>query len=168
MWHIASQRDEGPAPVRSDLLLLVGEAPSRTVGTLPRPSYALTGRSGRRLAELAGVPWVTYLRRTERTNLLEDWPGATWPAAEARMGALRVLPQLAERRTILVGARVARAFGLTWDPFSFVIRLDALVPDADVAMIPHPSGRSRWWNDARNVERARAFLQVAFAPAAGP
>ncbi len=136
--------------------MLVGEAPGPSVVRLRRPGEALTGAAGRRLAALAGVPLVTYLRRTERVNLLDAYPGERWPSAEARDRARSLLPRLAGRTTLLAGRRVAAAFGVD-APWYEWVELDG----GRVAVLPHPSGRSRYWNDPANRDAAAEFLRAA-------
>ena len=86
------------------MILIVGEAPNATTGTLRRPDDALTGAVGRRIAELAGVDVPVYLRRTERVNLLADHPAA-WPYRRARLSAESIADRTIGRRTILLTGR---------------------------------------------------------------
>jgi uracil-DNA glycosylase len=142
--------------------LLVGEAPARTtVGARP-----FSGRTGARLAELAGVE---RLRDSfEVVNLLDRWPGPTgakgseFPMEVARARAAAMVPRLVlrRRRVVLVGRRVAGAFRLARLPYLSWERIDGL---AEVAVLPHPSGVNQWYNDPGNVERARRFLREAAA-----
>lgn len=164
-----------PTPVRTAVqkrLLLVGEAPSRTGD----PTKPLTGRVGRRLAALAGLSTFQYLRRTERMNLLDRWPGSAgkgsaFPLVEARSAAWKKLSAFVGRRVVLVGRRVADALDLD-DPYLGPWRCVVLddggnSPPASraflCAVIPHPSGVNRWWNDPKNTRSARAFLRSALS-----
>lgn len=146
-------------------VLLVGEA-FGSAGALPE-RFALTGRAGRHLADLAGISTVAYLRRTRRTNLVEtdeDWSDRV----AVRSGAARVLAEMARHeRVVVLGVRSAGALGIAdWPLFDW---LPYVVTTLDghplwttlVARAPHPSGRNRWWNDPANVERARAFWRDA-------
>ncbi len=72
--------------------------------------------------------------------------------AVARDQADIVRRMFPSRRFVLFGRKVARAFGLgpeapwmTWDE--------------GIAVVPHPSGRSYWYNDPENRARARTFLR---------
>lgn len=96
-------------------LLIVGEAPTeRGDGEEP-----LLGSIGRRLAGLLFLSYPGEYRRTcDRLNLLQDFPGyarmstnVRWPgrAAEARADILREV--FRGRHILLLGRRVARAFG---------------------------------------------------------
>lgn len=132
--------------------LVVGEAPSRT-STAP-----LDGPSGRRLAALAGVPFEELPARFELTNLLDRWPGrgsgpgAAFPRAEARAAAASM--EIEGRRVVLLGKRVASAFGVVGDLLDVVEHRGA-----EVLVLPHPSGASRWWNSPDGRARAEAALR---------
>lgn len=129
-----------------------------------RTARPFAGRSGDRLADLLGAASLRDLRdRYRLVNLLGYWPGpspsgkgSAFPLDEARRAA-ETLP-LADG-SLLCGRRVAQAYGLARVPF--LEWIDAR--GRRVAVIPHPSGVSRWWNDPENVRRARIFLEAARA-----
>lgn len=157
--------------------VLVGIAPSR-VGAEGQPLTSLGGPStGRRLAELSGLTPTEYLRRFDRVNL---WPSPTRstisikrgrPNAENLAGSI-----LRGRRVVLLGTNVAECFGLTrgreyarfceW--FELGDRPDwygaagyvagRTSPPFSFAVLPHPSGRNRWYNDPVNVDRATRLM----------
>lgn len=151
--------------------LLIGQAPGPN--TDPRlPLFPVPSTSaGGRLAEMTGLGRAEYLKTFERVNLLPDFPGKTkkedmFPVARARFAAKIMKPFLAGRTVVLVGRGVSTAFGL--DPsFEFhkwfthpVKRRCAFARDswhARVVIIPHPSGRSRWYNDDANRALSIAF-----------
>lgn len=93
-------------------VLLVGQAPSRdTCGGPP-----FSGRSGRRLADLAGVEHSRLGEVFALVNLLDRWPGKNgrgdaFPMSEARAAAAR-LDLSKHDVVVLVGRNVARACGL--------------------------------------------------------
>lgn len=148
-------------------LLIVGEAPGR--GGAGEP---LAGRSGRRLADLAGVLMETFLLGTERINVMPEWPGKAGKGDRfALLAAIpharsRVLPTAVGRHVVLLGragAAVERALleaacldarDLAFTHFSWH---HVLSVRSTFACCPHPSGISRWWNISGNVEAARAF-----------
>lgn len=138
-------------------LVLVGQAPARTSSAI-----AFGGDSGARLARLLGMSLADLLRAVDTTNLLPRWPGRSasgkgdsFPLAEARRAAAELAAKEDPSRAfLLAGTNVARAFGVSRLGF---LRW-GLLGGRRVAVIPHPSGVSRWWNDARNRARARAFL----------
>ena len=134
--------------------LIIGQAPSKT-GEGCEP---INGRSGKKLAACMGVSVEEYLERFERVNVLDRFPGKQgkgdkFPLPEAREAAQGI--RLEGRPfVLLLGRGVASAFGLGNLPW-----LEwAEVEQARVAVVPHPSGINRWWNEQENRERAREFL----------
>lgn len=139
-------------------LLLVGEDFGNSDPRYHSDTYALTGKSGRRLSSLLGFEgdMLRYALATERTNVVTLAPQWRDHALVAQ-GVVDISTRMERRRTILLGARVAHAFGkddlelMAWD-------FDAEI-DGWVARLPHPSGRSHWWNDPRNVAQAEEFMR---------
>lgn len=160
--------------------LIVGEAPNRSGAGRHRSEVFMGGR----LATFDGG-------RLERTNLLWEWPGqlgtrgSHFPRAEGRRAAYQLLLGLEavgrpRRPLILVGTRVAEAFGLkrseydllTWhhiylepDHDEERVRADHDDPRRahDVAVMPHTSGLVHWWNDPANVRKADRFFRKVLA-----
>lgn len=135
--------------------LIIGQAPSRRSD----PSEPLSGNSGRRLAGLCGIDLATFLVRFDRINLIPAFPGAAEKgdrfvgAKEARALADALRPAIRGRRVVLLGFQVGAAFRFTGPAFAWERSLETEA----VAMSPHPSGISLWWNDRWNAERARRF-----------
>jgi hypothetical protein len=131
--------------VRAPPLFVIGESPSKTSD----PAVAFSGRSGARLRRL-GLDLDTCVR----SNLFPEHV-TRWSAPEARRAAREHAPGLAGRRVLFVGVRVARAFGV--DPYPL---MDWQLDDRfEYAVVPHPSGANRWWNEPSNVETARWFFR---------
>ena len=107
-------------------------------------------RSGKRLARLIGKPAHDV---TEVVNLF-DHPVDRWSAPVARVAAAAVLARSTADRIVLCGRRVAAAFGAD-DTVLFVWRER---DGRQLAVIPHPSGRNRLWNNPRVSEAAAEFL----------
>ncbi len=110
------------------------------------------------MAAILGMDTETYLRTFDRCNLVVG----DWDLRSARSAAL-ALTASGRDRIVMLGARVAEAFAIS---FSEVFDLGLKVygsqtaPWEDVRMVryvvlPHPSGRSRWWNKPMARERAR-------------
>lgn len=145
-------------------VLLLGQAPSSTSWRSP-----LDGRSGRRLAELAGLDGMDVSEVFAVGNLLARFPGKktgegdAFPLDEARRNALAMLETLLEFDAIvLLGRNVARVFGVHELPYfewTGGLRLQGYLLPTPAVMIPHPSGVSRWWNRPENVERAGQFMR---------
>lgn len=136
--------------------LIVGEAPNR-LGRSDRP---IGGRCGDRLAALSGCSPAAFARAFDRTNVLYAWPGAAgkgaaFPMTAARRRARAIRSRFVRgRMVILLGLRTAAAFGVRvgyFEPVRF--------GQSDVVVVPHPSGINRWYNDAHNVRRMRAFMR---------
>lgn len=146
-------------------LTMIGEAPGNYSKYDPERHalYPYPPRcAGARLCELMGLPLSEYIFGIDRMNLLDFYPGkqgkgARFPMAAAKesVAALHEQRGLIGRNILLVGRRVAEAFekkdvpNLTWQhqkAYNF-------------AIIPHPSGINRWWNDAENRAAGEAFLR---------
>lgn len=131
--------------------LIVGQSPSRSGEGLP-PFCADRRGSGRRLADLAGIPPERLEEAFRLANLLDHYPGESFPMSEAR--AIADAMEL-EGVVLLVGRLVARAFGEGGRPWFEWFDLRGV----RATVVPHPSGLNRWWNDPVNVERAGEFMR---------
>lgn len=134
----------------------VGQAPSGR-GDPRRP---VTGRIGARLMRLCGgLSLRDYCLLFGRLNLLAEFPGKNgkgdaFPIDEARRRAAWISRSLGGRRVVLLGGGVARAFGLSRPRLLEWTRIQ----DFEAAVVPHPSGINRWWNDPENEAKAAEFL----------
>lgn len=129
---------------------LLGECPS------PAPidkrteaaSGPLTAVVGRKIAELCGIEYDSYLELFDRAELFGEWVGKRWPWAEATKRG-RAIRARSGPGVILLGRRVACAVlgerdghGAWYSPFGrFVI-------------VPHPM--SPWKPDMREEAMAAA------------
>ncbi len=157
---------------RTRRTILLGEAPGR--GFDDRPAFS--SKSGVFLSELMGLNvQQTFVCH----NLLSEWPGqssgkgAAFPLAEARAAGEALMKRLHDvpnqqpgekRRIILAGKRVAKAMRvrpeidyLTWHTF-WLGSTSSWCDEHEFAILPHPSGVNRWWNDRENKAAARRFL----------
>ncbi len=142
--------------------IIVGEAPGR--GRAGRPAAGKVpaafglGPSAGRLARLAGLGDSASLHRAFTVVNLVGQPvaGFRWPAEEARHVATVLSQSVDGGRFVLCGRRVAAAFGLRPGVpyFEWVRR-----PGFAAAVVPHPSGKNRWWNERRNLARAKRFFR---------
>lgn len=135
--------------------LLVGE--SNPYG--PDPAFALyplpeSSAAGRLCSRVMGLSRGRYLRSFDRANLC----AGEWSMREARSRA-RDLLSVPRSLYVLCGAKVARAFGVDYEPLSRIGVGGLLIPTATLLVIPHPSGLCRFWNEPGAFERARAFLR---------
>lgn len=136
--------------------LIVGEAPSKNEDT-PRP---IEGRIGKRLAKLSGLTLEGFLSTFERMNLLQVRQdsaehGFTFDMVAARAAAEASFQHdvVPGRIVLLLGQRVARAYGVRTDYFE-----ECSLRGARAYVVPHPSGVSHWWNDATHMVRAEGFM----------
>lgn len=142
--------------------IIVGQAPSRQHDFQP----PFSGRSGKRLANLAGIEDIHDAFDT--INIFPSYPGDVadrsngkgdpFPLQEARRRAESLRETLKGRVVILAGKNVARAFGKRFD-------LGPLVAERDEdgttwVLIPHPSGINLQWNNPIFVENVRRFLRA--------
>lgn len=105
------------------------------------------GTSRKRLVDL-GLRWDLPV------NLLGSSPVCgEWDREAARRVAQALCPHLEVLfdRVVLLGVRVAAAF-------------DGML-DRRKVLIPHPSGRSPFWNDSSNVDRIRRTVDVIYSTA---
>lgn len=147
------------APTRRPRATLIGEDNPHSAD----PRHALfpypANCAGERLQNLVmGVGVADYLRDYERVNLC----AGRWSAPEARDRAEELLDS--ERSVlVLLGAKVARAFGWPHEPFAtyWVSRDHLDRPACRVVLLPHPSGRCRIWNSPDAFARAQSILRDA-------
>lgn len=110
------------------------------------------GCAGWRLCKLVmGLEPADYLTRFDRVNLC----AGKWSTRTAHTSAIQIQAN-SDRTLVLLGAKVSRAFGCTFTPFSHGYRLGQ-----PCVILPHPSGLSRAWDDPGAFERARAVLREA-------
>lgn len=135
--------------------LLIGEAPSKNEVT-ERP---LEGRIGKRLAACCNLTLEDFLRYFDRVNLLHvrqdsKEKGFEFDAKAAAAEACRLRKEWPSGRTvILLGRRVAEAFGVPQTPY-----FERRIHDHDFYVVPHPSGLNRWYNDPTNMINMNEFM----------
>lgn len=161
--------------------LLVGEANPYQADPGLAQHYALypdpPGCAGWRLCKLVmGLEPADYLKRFDRVNLCDG----KWSTKEAKERAWALLGTRQELHTdrarcdvsydmqrplVLFGAKVARAFGQDFRPFTWQKVFDQkglIFPTSHpIVTLPHTSGLSRAWNEPGAFERARAVLREA-------
>lgn len=136
----------------------------------------MDGASGRRLARLVGVSFEELCGRSLMKNVLAEYPGPAgaggrggkgdrFPMREARRAVEAFDPEGATY-VVLLGALVAEAFGVVARPFEPLL-FYGFSGSPCGAVLPHPSGVSRWWNDPVNELRAARFLREVWAGHSG-
>lgn len=141
-------------------ILVIGQAPSRTSG-----SRAFDGLSGDRLARHMGLcDRESLLNTLTCVNLLATYPGTgkgkgdAFPTHKARRSACDLLHSLANEndvRLLFAGHAVATACGVRRPYLEWVMHPIG----HECAVIPHPSGINRWWNDEENRRRFLHFMR---------
>jgi len=137
--------------------LFLGPAPGPRWHEKPQ---VLSGRSGKRLAELLGMELDEFREEFHLVNLLSHFPG------KARFGKADDFPLSLARE---------KAKGFDFSKYDVVIMLGRNVQKAlEISLpwlgkrerdgtiffaLPHPSGLCRWWNDPSNVEKASRALR---------
>jgi hypothetical protein len=109
----------------------------------PEPEHSAGGRLCRLIMRLSVKD---YIRGFERANLCAE----DWSIREARDTA-RDLCATGDRVLVLLGKKVCAAFGVDYLPYTWL-------STAKTVILPHPSGRSRAWNEAVALERAHDTL----------
>lgn len=143
--------------------LLIGEAPGPN--TLPEyPLFPAPLKSaGGRLPGIMGISRAVYLQTFDRMNLILKYPGPKWPAVQARENAKLIRPLLTDRHVVMVGRNVSRAFGfeeLPWHKWALMVvkgNRPSEPRHVRLAVVPHPSGRNRWYNDEAHCQEALGF-----------
>jgi hypothetical protein len=142
---------------------LVGEAPGpRTRADCPFYPYPPQSAAGRLLAYL-GWTRAQYLTTFARINLLSEWPGPSFPVGKARECVPHVVAALHPRPMLLMGKGVAAAFGVSVIPPLSLVKIPLAHRErgtvlAEVAIVPHTSGRNLWYNDPANRLAVREFV----------
>jgi hypothetical protein len=127
------------------------------------PKFALyplpPNATGGRLARVLGLDDRAYLRAFVRRNLLT---ADKWSVPAARAAAELLLAEHPPGdKLVLLGARVAAAFGLPFRDHLFEPRrapVGAAGRERHLVVVPHPSGLSRGWNDPLAAPRVRAAI----------
>lgn len=140
-------------------LALVGEAPGPRgnphTPLWPDPPHMAGGR----LAKMLGYSKTEYLRAFARANLLDEYPGPVFPLSVARPRAAPLAQRLAPKPLLLLGRGVAGAFRFPGQDICEWHDYDLEGTWIRAALVPHPSGRNLFYNDAGRTERVAAWLR---------
>jgi hypothetical protein len=158
--------------------VILGEAPGPRASVPCR--YPLSGDVGKRICALLSISafthplqnfappdqpaeWFLLSQYYELRNLLPEWPGregkgSGFPLVQAADAWSAIMPELKERKVVLLGARLRR-LALMRDFFKW-----RTYQDIPVAAIPHPSGLSRPYNAQENRLAAKRILLEAQKP----
>ena len=142
--------------------LIIGQAPGPSTDPLHPLCPLPRSGTGGRLAEFAGLTAQEYTDLFDRANLLQFFPGKwkrddKFPRVSAAIAASAMKPLLRGRCLILLGRNVAGAFGYSSRQLSFHDCFYDHIWGFEVVVIPHPSGRNRWYRDAENLKQSQEF-----------
>lgn len=168
-------------------ILILGESPNAETAGKPHlwllPDDSGKQNTANRLLRWSGLSRERYLELFDRDNALRRLPKRAGKGrAFSRKAAIESLGKRFEawcrqqRRVIVLGFRLSRCFawyddrGLRFQWWEQRLRplqwiRATLVPDPDLletfpaAIVPHPSGINRWWNDHDNRAAARRFFE---------
>ena len=155
-------------------VVILGTAPARDGA----PAWDEDAPSTRRLADLAGVRPDELCLHYALDNLLTVTSGScsTPSAYRSALAALAARYDfLSGFRYLLAGSEVVRALGkralvardarrLPWHRSGpGVLRWYESAEGVTMAVLPHPSGRNRWYNDPRCRRAAERFLRACAA-----
>lgn len=136
-------------------IVMIGEAPSPTSD----PSDPFAGRPLRWLSWILKLSEEEVRSRMSFVNLLDRYPGRRFPIAEGRLAAEKLA--IPKRGTwLLAGRAVGLCFGRRRSEMFRWFYLS----DVRAAVVPHPSGLNRWWNDPANRERYAEFIRTVLDP----
>ncbi len=142
------------------MIIFVGQQPSKA----SQPAEALAGIAGRRLAKLIGIPYQRYLMHY-RVNVNARFPGAKNGKGDGfdmleGVGKAKELTDLTfdEDLIVLCGARGTRVFGLPYEPMKIVV-----LRGIKHLILPHPSGRNRYWNHPEHRNYCFALFRNEFS-----
>lgn len=136
-------------------VLIIGEVPTREMHDMGIEDVALLRQD---LADLAGLSLMAWAERFDRINLFPTWQGKAgrgdaFPIWQARERAQDLVLSLHKHdKVVLLGRRVEAAFGLNqpWLEWRDVF-------GTTLAVAPHPSKLSRWWDIVENRANASFF-----------
>jgi hypothetical protein len=108
---------------------------------------------------MAGFEQAAWLRDVRRVNLVSEYPGPRYPMDLARANAENMCHSLLrDERLILLGTRVARAFGLRPRDYEWGKPVESPLGPTCI-VLPHPSGRCLVYNDPAVRRRLGAVLR---------
>lgn len=133
--------------------LIIGEAPA------PNGDLMFDGASGTRLCKLTGLRIEELHETFALINLLPEYPGPKFPLKRGQEAAdtlFRYRTWRGWEAVLLAGRSVAASCGVMFGTPFFLWFYSR---ETACAVIPHPSGLNRWWNDKSHWEEAEQFFR---------
>jgi hypothetical protein len=121
------------------------------------PGHGSRNSTADKLVIMSGLTREQFMRTFDRRNVLD---AEVWDQRSARQAGERLKKKLSGK-VVVLGREVWRALGFhnrsdEW----FSVRVEN---DVSYVLVPHPSGVSHWYNDAKNVKRVERFLRDLIA-----
>ena len=114
--------------------------------------------SGQRMANMAGLDLLDMLSRIDACNLVQC-PSERVGHPGLRDAVRGLLPQV-HGTVVLLGIEVGELYADEAEvPALKPMRWTRVGRGQRLTVIPHPSGRTRWYNDPDNRRRAGEFLR---------
>lgn len=120
------------------------------------------GSTGKRIVQMMGITEESFLNSFNVLNVspFHDCDGFS-PEYWFR-NAQNILPLLEGRRVVLLGSRVAEAFGFNRTDYDYASWFDHPRENILFSVIPHPSGRNHLYNNPEMHEMVRSFLDMCW------
>lgn len=112
--------------------------------------YPANSTGHRLCVKVMGLTMREYLKSFDRVNLCYG----KWSKFEAASVASNIKWSDDREDVILLGSKVCDAFGFPYAPFSTM-----LSKGKTFAILPHPSGLCRTWNEPGSYAKARRLLR---------
>jgi hypothetical protein len=139
-------------------LVIIGERPGPNTDPLvPLFPHTTTGAAAR-LIQMLGIPVATYLRKVIRYNVVDNHDDGILSGRKRLLERMDFHRRRSSNvRFVFLGRETIRGAGPPYSkiPFGTV--------HGDVMLIPHPSGRNRYYNSLAN----RTFITQALREFAG-
>jgi hypothetical protein len=119
---------------------------------LPYPRVSAGWRLWKMVHDVSGISRAEWCKRTDRRNLIDN---KHWDLQDAMMAAEGMREFAKGRDTILLGKTVLNLLG---DHVVHPLRWYDRPEGTRVALVPHPSGLNRWYNDDVHRWATGAFL----------
>ena len=142
------------------MIWFIGQAPSKK--SKDNSGWWAPGGASDALAKLAGIPYDQLVTKAGFKNLLGYYPGQrgggdAFDARGAQIAASAFIEGFsALDEIVFLGKKVAKAFGAA--DMGWLERRN-LVSGQVAYLLPHPSGRNRWYNSGENRACASAFVK---------
>lgn len=138
-------------------IVFVGQQPA-TVEDEGKPLIVKPNSTGHKIVQWMGVTEQQFNDNFARVNLNPWHDPEEFSPGYCRAAAQNLYGLLYGRRVVLLGPAVAEAFGIMRHSYKYFHFQDHPDQHFLYAVMPHPSGLNRLYNDPAMVAQARQFL----------